>query len=276
MGVEKLLSGKLKFGHVMKGRTLLTLLISLLIAGVAAYAANTWISKRLGTATVEKPEMIQVVAAAVDIPVGTKIEAAQLKMLSLPSETPVAGSFDSIEAVVGMVTPQPVFSGEILMERRLVGDISGSALAAVIEPGKRAMTVRVNDVIGVAGFLAPGSRVDIVGIKRGSNRSSVSKTLIENLKVLAVDQTVAKEKNEPTIVRAVTLEVTPKQAELLGKATAEGKVQLTLRNPKDVSFARTPEPPPPPPPAAKPRRVAPTGYRVDVIRGTKVDRTSVR
>jgi pilus assembly protein CpaB len=259
----------------MNKRTLLTLFVSLFIAGIAAYSANTWISDRLGTRTADTTETIQVVAAAVDIPMGSRIQGPQLKMLTLPADTRIDGSFRTLEDVVGKVTPQPVFSGEILVERRLADDAGGSPLAAVIEPGRRAMTVRVDDVIGVAGFLTPGSRVDVVGIRRAAaDRSSVSKTLIQNLKVLAVDQTVATEKNEPIVVRAVTLEVSPKQAETLGKATTEGKVQLTLRNPKDVVVAQPKTEPAPAEPA--PRRVASTAYRVDVIRGTEISRTSVR
>ncbi|MEJ2694281.1 MAG: Flp pilus assembly protein CpaB, partial [Candidatus Thiodiazotropha sp.] len=148
------------------------------------------------------------------------------------------------------------------------------------ESGKRALTVRVNDVIGVAGFLLPGNRVDVVATRRGSGKhKTVSNTIVENLKVLAVDQSVSSDKNDPVIVRAVTLEVTPKQAELIVKATTDGNLQLTLRNPLDlamheketdqtkvakVSIRRS---------AAKKR--GGYGYRVDVIKGIKKSRTLV-
>ena len=263
----------------MKARTVLTLLVSLSIAGLAALVANTWITQRLGTG--EKSEALaQVVSAAVDIPVGTKIEATHIKMLSLPSAAVSPGNVTVLEDALGKVAVQPLYAGEILLERRLAEYAGGGALAAVIEPGRRALTVRVNDVIGVAGFLAPGSRVDVVATRRaGRSGGNVSNTLVENLKVLAVDQTVSTDKNDPVVVRAVTLEVSPEEAEQLVKATEEGKVQLTLRNPLDVAVTPAPAAEPevaaaPPAPIAKPQPRW-TGYRVDVIRGTELSRKSV-
>jgi pilus assembly protein CpaB len=140
--------------------------------------------------------------------------------------------------------------------------------------------VRVNDVIGVAGFLLPSNRVDVVSTKRGSgNRNTVSKTIVENLKVLAVDQTVSSDKNDPVIVRAVTLEVTPKQAELIVKATEEGKVQLTLRNPMDLAMReQAVAQPEAEAKSTKSRAVSKRrsyGYRVDVIKGIEKSRILV-
>jgi pilus assembly protein CpaB len=146
----------------------------------------------------------------------------------------------------------------------------------------RALTVRVDDVIGVAGFLLPGNRVDIVAVRRPpGGRSAVSETLLQNVKVLAVDQTTSPDKNEPVVVRAVTLELTPKQAEQLAEATEEGKVRLTLRNPLDsVTVAAAPEPspvaPPPKPKPATPKRVGPRVGQVTVIRGTAVSTSKVK
>jgi pilus assembly protein CpaB len=262
----------------MKARTVLTLLVSLGIAGLAAFVANTWISQRLG-AVEPTEELMQVVSAATDIPVGTRIEATHVKMLSLPAAAVGPESVTELEEALGQVVVQPLYAGEVLLQKRLSEFAGGGALAAVIEPGKRALTVRVNDVIGVAGFLAPGSRVDVVATRRaGDNRSNVSDTLVENLKVLAVDQTVSTDKNDPVVVRAVTLEVSPKEAEQLVKATEEGRVQLTLRNPLDVAVTPVSAPAPEvavsPPPATKPARRW-SGYRVDVIRGTELSRKSV-
>jgi pilus assembly protein CpaB len=249
------------------------------MAGLAAIFANNWISQRLGAA--EHTDQIgQVVAAAADIPVGSKLEAAHLKVIPLPREAISSDNLIELDAVIGRVAIQPLYNGEILSERRLTVHEGGSPLAAVIESGKRALTVRVNDVIGVAGFLLPGNRVDVVSSKRGTgNRKTVSKTIVENLKVLAVDQTVSSDKNDPVIVRAVTLEVTPKQAEQIVKATEEGKVQLTLRNPLDLELhnkrkeqAKVTE---------KPVKVSTIskrqsyGYRVDVIKGVDRSRTLV-
>jgi pilus assembly protein CpaB len=263
----------------MKSRAILTLVISLCMAGVAALIANNWISQRLGAAE-RKDQTGQVVAVAADIPVGTKLEAAHLKVVPLPEEAIAEGNLTSLNQAIGRVATQPLYSGEILLEKRLTLHQGGSPLAAVIENGKRALTVRVNDVIGVAGFLLPGNRVDVVSTKRGSaNRDTVSKTIVENLKVLAVDQTVSSDKNDPVIVRAVTLEVTPKQAERIVKATEEGKVQLTLRNPMDVALHD--QGPDPTKAVTKTAESSPVkkhrsyGYRVDVIKGIEKSRILV-
>ncbi len=96
----------------------------------------------------------------------------------------------------------------------------------------RAITVRVDDVVGVAGFLLPGNHVDIVAARKQNDRAT-TETILMDINVLAVDQTSNQDKNEPVVVRAVTLEMTPKQAEILVRAREEGRIQLTLRNPTD-------------------------------------------
>jgi len=140
--------------------------------------------------------------------------------------------------------------------------------------------VRVNDVIGVGGFLQPGNYVDVVSAYR-EGQSSESETIVQNVKVLAVDQTASSDKNEPAIVRAVTLEVTPEDAEKVVLAEHRGVIQLALRNPTDTELVamQTKQAPPPPAPApapvakAKPRvKVGPPPPSTDVtvIRGTDV------
>jgi pilus assembly protein CpaB len=249
------------------------------MAGLAAMLAHNWISQRLGVVEINE-QSGQVVAAAADIPVGTKLDATHLKVIPLPLEAITKGNLTSLDEATGRVVTQPLYKGEILLEKRLTLHEGGSPLAAVIENGKRALTVRVNDVIGVAGFLLPSNRIDVVSTRRGSgSHNTVSKTIVENLKVLAVDQTVSSDKNDPVIVRAVTLEVTPRQAELIVKATEEGKVQLTLRNPLDTAMRelesdevkpviKTAKSPP-----VKKRRSY--GYRVDVIKGIEKSRILV-
>jgi pilus assembly protein CpaB len=141
----------------------------------------------------------------------------------------------------------------------------------------------VDDVVGVAGFLLPGNHVDIVAARkeRGQNERATTETILTDINVLAVDQTSNHDKNEPVVVRAVTLEMTPKQAEILVRAREEGRIQLTLRNPTDEATPQ-PElvaeaaPAPPPAPTRKVRteapRVAPPS--VTIIRGTNVDKSA--
>jgi pilus assembly protein CpaB len=128
-------------------------------------------------------------------------------------------------------------------------------------------------VVGVAGFLLPGNRVDVLAIRGGrGNTRATTDTVLHNIKVLAVDQTTATEKNDPIIVRAVTLELSPDQALVLVKAKAEGEIQLTLRNPVDTQVAKTeaPEPAPVVKPARVYARAAPSSTTIQVIRGTHV------
>ena len=159
---------------------------------------------------------------------------------------------------------------------------TGSTLAALVSEQMRAVTVRVNDVIGVAGFLLPGNRVDVLSSRKEANRRAVTETILRNLKVLAVDQTAATEENEPQIVRAVTLEMTPEQAEVLFKAKTEGEIQLTLRNPLEQQAEPVVEEKPEPKPAEKvvktkaPVRRSSSSTTVTVIRGTQVDKTKTK
>ncbi len=262
----------------MKVRALLTLVLSLCIAGLAAMVANSWISQRLGAAE-HQQQTGQVVVTTGDIPVGAQLQATHLKVMPLPSEAISEDSITNLDDALGRVVTQPLYEGEILTEKRLTLFEGGSPLAAVIENGKRALAVRVNDVIGVAGFLLPSNRVDVVSTKReAGNRGMTSKTIVENLKVLAVDQTVSSDKNDPVIVRAVTLEVTPSQAEQIVKATEEGKLQLTLRNPLDKATA-SPKADPTKTVVKTGKKASVTkrsfGYRVDVIKGIEKSRILV-
>jgi len=248
----------------MKSRVLLTIFVSLGLAVVAALLANNWINKRLGTNEVGV-NMSPVVVAAVDIPVGTEVEAPHLKLMQVPLDGVPKGAFLDFDALVGQVAKQSVYAGEIILKSRIAELPPGSPLAAVILEGKRAITVRVNDVIGVAGFLLPGSRVDVISTtkKGGSN------TILQDIKVLAVDQTTTAQKDSPVVVRAVTLEVDPAEAEVLVKATQQGTVQLTLRNPLDGTRTAEAEEAPEAPLSSSELS------SIDVIRGTDLSTTTV-
>ena len=264
----------------MNVRAVLMLLISLVLAGAAAVAANRWMAERVQTTSTD-PNLTGVVAASVEIPFGTKIDETMLKIVELPPKALPEQAFLEIEDVVGRVAAFALFKDEILLDGRVVEHLGGSALSAVVPEGMRAVTVRVNDVAGVAGFLLPGNRVDLIAIRR-ERGAPETRTLLENLKVLAVDQTTSPEKNEPVIVRAVTVEATPEQAEQIVKATQAGTVQFTLRNPLDGT-RRTPEETaetddaPPPPTADPPRSIRDERREmVVIIRGTNVSEAQFR
>ena len=255
-----------------KTRAVTMITLSLGLGVAAAWMAGNWVRQANATTDVA---METVVAAEMAVPFGTKVSERHLKTLTMPTEFVPPGSFTSIEEVVDRVTVQPIVAGEILMRERFAASDDGSTLAALVGEKMRAVTVRVDDVIGVAGFLLPGNRVDVLAARRESGQRATAETILRDVKVLAVDQTAASEKNEPVIVRAVTIEVNPHQAELLVKAKEEGSIQLTLRNPLDDEvFVEAPPKPAPAPVVAAPVRVAapapPRPRSVTVIRGTDV------
>jgi pilus assembly protein CpaB len=178
------------------------------------------------------------------------------------------GIFHDFKEIEGKVSSVNVAAGQMLMAS-MFGKEGESALAAVVAPNKRAVTVRVDDVVGVAGFLLPGNRVDVVGTRKDDRSGAItSETILSNIKVLAVDQTTAANSNEPVVVRAVTLEVTPAEGETLLKGKAAGSIQLALRNPLDESDARRK---PPPLKAAVKVFVPAKDPSITVIRGTLVN-----
>lgn len=263
-----------------RGRLVVMLVISLALAVGAALLARNWLQERMET-TSSDPDTQSVVLAATEIPYGESIEASHVRVANYPADLAPPESFQAIADVVGQVANQTIYPDEIIVAKRVATNPGGSSLAAVLEKGKRAVTVRVNDVLGVAGFLLPGNRVDVVATKRRGN-DMASETILTDIQVLAVDQLAAQGKDDPVLVRAVTLAVTPEQAERLVKATQEGQVQLTLRNPLDNMvplLAADPEPAAAPKPVSvtKPRPVyvRPRLYDVEVIRGTVTSKDKV-
>lgn len=213
------------------------ILLSLVLAGTAAWLANRWVNTR--TVTTAAAPTTHILVAAMDLPLGTKIEARHISKMEMIAGKEPSGSFHHASEIEGKVAKAPINTGQILMASMFFKPGEGSTLAAIVDPNKRAVTVRVDDVIGVAGFLLPGNRVDVVATRKIGMDQAFSDTILSNIKVLAVDQTAAAaNSNEPVVVRAVTLEVTPQQAETLLRCKALGTIQLTLRNPLDHSDAR--------------------------------------
>ena len=213
----------------MNRRFIIMLGIALLLAFLAAWVANRWIQ---GRAVLDKA--MSVVVAAVEIPFGVKLEEAQVKVISWPGGLAPKGAYSSKEQVIGRITMNKFYPDEIITEKRISEYLGGSTLSALISKEYRAISVRVDDVVGVAGFILPGNKVDVLSTKtdRSTNKATTL-TLLQNIKVLAVDQEASQEKEKPAIVRAVTLELKPEQAEIIVQAMQEGTIQLALRNPLD-------------------------------------------
>ena len=267
----------------MNSRTLMLISLSLFFGLGAALLANNWLSARLNANADDNLQ--SVVVATVEIPFGQMIEAQHVTLVRMPKDTVPDDAFQASDKVVGRIATFAMLSGDIVRGARLAEHLGGSTLASLIERDKRAISVRVDDVVGVGGFLLPGNRVDVLATKKTSGNSgdAKSETILEDLRVLAVDQTASTDKTQPVVVRAVTLEMSADEAEILVKAQTEGKLQLALRNPLDGQkkpLATKPVaaqplaavvPPPAPAPVKKVRQGSGTGAGVTVIRGTKVE-----
>lgn len=251
--------------------------LALVFAGLAAWLANTWVQRQanLVDQAGENANTTLVVVAASDIAYGQKIESLHLRRVAWPNEALPDGWLGTLEELEGMVSKRQISAGEVVSKNRVVKHLEGSKLSALIGKNRRAMTVRVDDVVGVAGFLLPGNRVDIYGVRKNPKTRKVKvNTVLSDVNVLAVDQDANRKEGGPKVVRAVTLEVTSRQAKKLVKAMHEGKIQLALRNPAD----RLVEKPAKKKVKKKPRKTAkiapkraPKRSKITVIRGLTVD-----
>lgn len=217
----------------MKNLKALGLILAALVLGLAAAAyATGWVSRQSGIAS------NKVVVAAVDIEPGSKINAEMLSTIDWPSGAVPQGTFKEIKELQDRIVKASVVSGEPLLERKLAPQGTLGGLSAVIAEGKRAMTVRVNDVVGVAGFALPGNYVDVMvnaqqDQGRGADVKQISKTVLERVLVLAVAQEAGRDDTKPKVVSAVTLELSPEDAEKLDLARSVGTLSLVLRNQVD-------------------------------------------
>jgi len=272
-------------------RTLLVLLIALVMAGIASYAMYLGI-QRMPAREVEVPSEPLVVAAKA-LPVGALIGPNDVRTIAWPRKVPLAGSFARPDEVVGRGLLAPVLENEPITTAKLAAKEAGAGLAPTIPLGMRAISVKVNEVVGVAGFVVPGAHVDVLATVGGKDET-VTRAVVSNLTVLAAgtryDQEKAKDGQAvPTTV--VTLLATPEDAERIGLASLEGRLLLSLRNPLDIAPTSTPgvrlaslmappsQPPvektykgrkmvvaAPPPPSPPP---PPPPYTVETIRGAK-------
>jgi len=206
----------------------------------AVVLASRWISQQAATVASSK-----VVVAAINIDLGTPLTPQMLKLADWPRGSVPVGAADDIKTLDARVVKTSLLQGEPVLESKLAPLGATGGLSAVIAEGNRAMTVRVNDVVGVAGFALPGNYVDIVvntedeSVKAENVNKSISKIVLEHIMVLAVAQEQNRDETKPKVVNAVTLEVTPAQAEKLDLARSVGTLSLVLRNQIDKSVVTT-------------------------------------
>lgn len=217
----------------MHFKALVLLLLASAFGLSAAMMANSWLQSRDGNSS-NKTSTVELHAAATSMTYGKVLSADDLKVLEWPEDNIPEGAIKVSEDLVGKIMIREVHVGELIFDHKVSDELPGSSLSAMVAPNRRAVTIRVNDVAGVAGFLLPGNRVDVLATLVVDRRAQ-TRTLLQNLKVLAVDQQSDALKDEPLVVRAVTLEATLEEAQRLVSATEEGTIQLILRNPDDKS-----------------------------------------
>lgn len=225
----------------MNRRLLTILLIAFVIAGVCAWMVYRIVGMRLVAA---KPvQTTKVVAAAKDIPLGAVITAGDLTTLAIAG-TPPKGAIAKPEDAIGRGVVAEIYQGEPVLTSRISGPGAGGGLAPTIPHGMRACAVRVDEVVGVAGFAIPGMRVDVMASGNppsGGTGGPETETILQNIQVLSAGTDIQKDaEGKPVQVQVVNLLVTPEQAETLSLAATNLRIQLVLRNPLDTQIAKVP------------------------------------
>lgn len=274
-------------------RAIVMLALSLLAGAAAVVLAARWMGQQASG------ERSTVLVAVRDLELGQAITAQMLQPVAWPAGALPEGAFHDAAKLEGRVVRSSIYKGEPVLEPKLAPEGTKAGLDSVIKPGHRAITVKVNEVVGVAGFLAPGSYVDLlVNIREDREKEAISRVVLERIMVLAVAQEARRpEETKARVVNAVTLEVTPEQAEKIDLARNVGTLSLMLRNQVDTEDKTTegitrkdlfgeetpvavPAPAPAPPvrrvivrrspaPAPAPRAPAEPATTVEVIRGTQ-------
>jgi pilus assembly protein CpaB len=227
----------------MRNKRFFIVLVGALMFGVLAAVS---VSRYLSSAQAYTKNLNKVAVAKVAIPLGSKIVAEQITVVQFPKESTPDGAFDSPEKLAGRVAVVNIAAREPITEARLAPEGTAAGLSAIIPEGYRAMTVKVDDAAGISGFIMPGTLVDVVVTldpREGSgHQDPISKIVLQNIKVLASGQNIDKPENEreANSVKAVTLQVTPEQAEKLALASTEGRLQLVMRSQIDQGDEQTP------------------------------------
>jgi pilus assembly protein CpaB len=233
----------------MRVRAIAMLGLAVVLAGAAVFLARNWIQDQARPVVVQQAAPVEntvmVVVAKDRLTFGNPLRKEQLRLVKWPGDAVPEGAFTSIEAVVGVeeerVVLRAIEVNEPVLQNKLSGFGGKASLAAILAPEMRAVTIRVNDVAGVAGFVLPGDRVDILltrdrtgGAGGNTANNLITDVLLQNVKVLGIDQDANEDKEKPSVAKAVTLEVSPQQAQKLALASQLGSLALMLRNLADA------------------------------------------
>jgi pilus assembly protein CpaB len=223
-------------------RVFMVFVLAMTAGGALAFGTYNYM-QRLPAKNTSIPTRPVVVAAA-DLDIGAELRREDIRIIDWPANAVPANAISDPKDVIGRGLVLPVIENEPFLPMKLASKDAGSGLPPVIPPGLRAVSVRVNEVIGVAGYVLPGTRVDVVATvsPTGNGADMTSKVILTNVQVLAAGTKIDREtdKNKPMPVSVVTMLVNPEEAERLTLASTEGKIQLALRNPLDKTIPATP------------------------------------
>lgn len=225
-----------------KRRKWMALVLALVSGGAAGYLALGYMNRPISPRTASASATTHIVVASRDLPVGTELAPGDVKQIEWPALDVPPGYAGSEDEVMGRGLITAVSANEPLMTAKLADKEAGGGLPIVIPEGMRAVSVKVDEVIGVAGFVLPGTRVDVlVTLTPDADRAQTATRLIlQNVQTLASGQTIQRNANgEPQTATVITLLVTPEQAEKLTLAATEGAIQLALRNTLDMAEVET-------------------------------------
>jgi pilus assembly protein CpaB len=226
----------------MQQRLLAVVAFALVIALAASYLVYRQLEKRIRSG--EPTQTTRILVAAHDLQIGTLIKEADVQLADWHDPAP-AYAIRKADVAVGRGVMSMIYAGEPVHPQRLAPVGGGGGLASTIPIGKRAVAVRVNDVVGVAGFISPGTRVDVLvsGTPPNStgNTGPETRTVLQNIEVLSAGQNIQKDaEGKPVAVQVVNMLVSPEQAERLSLASSDARIQLVLRNPMDTQETKTP------------------------------------
>lgn len=229
----------------MAQRVRIAIVAAIFFGFIAAYGIYNFLHRQRQEVEAMKKVTQNVVVAGKDIPAGTaltdkNVKEGLIKVSPWPKDSVPKGAFASTQQVLGKVAKIKVFAGEPLLESRMAGE--GAGLTVRLSPGNRGMAVKIDEIIGVSGFIAPDDRVDVIATTTPPGKETgekISKVVLQNKRVLSVAQATEQKEGKPQVARSITLEVTPEEAEKLSLASLDGQIVLALRAIGDDKIVKT-------------------------------------
>lgn len=276
----------------MRIKSVALLVVAVGLGGTSVVMLKGWLNSQLAAQPAAAARAtVPVVVARTPLPFGSRLHSENLTLVTWPAESVPTGTFSKIEDLLGKnedrVVLRYIEPAEPILATKISGPGGRATLSTVVTKDQRAVTIRVNDVLGVAGFVLPGDRVDVLLTRKDDQHTDpATDVLLQNIRVLGIDQDSSDRKDKPTVARAVTLEVSPDEAQKLTLGTQVGVLSLALRNQADgdLETVRTigitdlrPGRPTPVAVRAAPRHgTGDSGIQIGIIRGTETSSTAVR